>query len=133
MSRARFDTFTMVVNFIDKEWMPRHMMIGLFEATATSGTTLVAIVKPLFQKFKLENKVLAYVKDEGKNLNTLAIELTTLVSCEVMGLASPYSGACFGHIMSKVCQHATDDEKVCKSMKKVSMKKAQGTLQKTIT
>jgi hypothetical protein len=34
--------------------------------------------------------------------------------------------------MSKVCQHATDDKKVCKGMKKVSVKKAQGTLQKTI-
>jgi hypothetical protein len=61
MSRAGFDTFTMVVNFIDKEWMPRHVTIGLFEAIATSGTALTAIVKPLLQKFKLENKVLAYV------------------------------------------------------------------------
>jgi hypothetical protein len=72
------------------------------------------------------------VQDEGKNLNTLATELMTLVNCEVMGLASPYSGTCFGHILSKVSQHATNDEKVCKGMKKVSVKKAQGTLQKTI-
>jgi hypothetical protein len=62
MNRAGFDTFTTVVNFIVKEWMPRHVTIGLFKATATSGTTLAATVKPLLHKFKIENKVLAYVK-----------------------------------------------------------------------
>ena len=31
-------TFTMVVNFIDKKWMPWHVTIGLFEATAILGT-----------------------------------------------------------------------------------------------
>jgi hypothetical protein len=36
--------------------------IGLFEAIATSETILAAIVKPLLHKFKLKNKVLAYVK-----------------------------------------------------------------------
>jgi hypothetical protein len=45
-----------------------------------------------------------------------------LVSSEVMGLTSPYSRTFFGYIMSKVCQHATDNEKVCKGTK-VSVKK----------
>jgi hypothetical protein len=57
-----FDTFTMVINFIDKDWMLRHVTIRLFEATATSRTSLPATVKPLLQNFKLENKVLAYIK-----------------------------------------------------------------------
>jgi hypothetical protein len=73
------------------------------------------------------------VKDEGANLNTLATALTSVVTCDVLGLKKPYSGTCFSHLMSKVCQYGTDSDTVCKSMKHVSMKNAQSTLQKTIT
>jgi hypothetical protein len=62
ISHAGFDTFAMVVNFIDKDRIFQHVTIGLFEAIATSETILAAIVKPLLHKFKLKNKVLAYVK-----------------------------------------------------------------------
>ncbi len=40
---------------------------------------------------------------------------------------------CFGHIMFKAYQYATNDEKVTTSLKQVSVKAAQGNLQKTIT
>jgi hypothetical protein len=73
------------------------------------------------------------VKDEGANLNTLATALTSVVTCDVLGLKKPYSGTCFGHLMSKVCQYGTYSDTVCKSMKHVSVKNAQSTLQKTIT
>jgi hypothetical protein len=73
------------------------------------------------------------VKDEGANLNTLATALTSVVTCDVLGLKNPYSGTCFGHLMSKVCQYGTYSDTICKSMKHVSVKNAQSTLQKTIT
>jgi hypothetical protein len=81
----------------------------------------------------LSLQVIANVKDEGANLVTLAFVLSSMVSCSVLGLPSPHASICFGHIMSKVCQHATLDEKVCVGMKEVSIKKAQVALQKTIT
>jgi hypothetical protein len=34
--------------------------------------------------------------------------------------------------MSKVCQYATNEDVVCQGMKKISLKEAQYTLQKTI-
>jgi hypothetical protein len=132
-SRAGHDTFTMVVNFVDKEWEPKHVTIGLFECQKTSGAALAEIVKPLLKNFHLHDKVIAYVKDEGSNLVSLATSLTSVASCPVLGLETPYSRTCFGHVMSKVCQHATTDEKVCTSMKKVSVKVAQAKLQSTIT
>ena len=46
-------------------------------------------------------QVIAYVKDEGTNLITLANALSSVVSCDVLGLKEPYSGTCFGHVMSK--------------------------------
>ncbi len=71
MLRMGFDTFALVVNFLNQEWVPCHVTIGLFEAPDTSGAVLANIVKPLLAKFELTNKVIACVKNEGKNLATL--------------------------------------------------------------
>ena len=78
-------------------------------------------------------QVIAYVKDEGTNLITLANALSSVVSCDVLGLNEPYSGTCFGHVMSKVCKYNTNLDTICSSMKHVSLKNAQSTLQKIIT
>ena len=104
MSRTGWDTFALVVNFIDDGWVPRHVTVGLFEAQDTSGAALAKIVKPLLEQFKLTDKIVACVKDEGANLATLERALQLTVSCEVLGLPKPFSSACFGHIMSKVCK-----------------------------
>ena len=133
MSRTGWHTFALVVNFIDDCWVPRHVTVGLFEAQDTSGASLAEIVKPLLNEFKLTDKIVACVKDEGANLATFERALQLIVSCDILGLAKPFSSACFGHIMSKVCQYATNDEQMCKSMKEVSLKNAQKSLQSCIT
>jgi hypothetical protein len=56
MSRVGFDTFTLVVNFINDCWEPRHVIVGLFEAHDTSGVALAKIVKPLLDEFQLTKK-----------------------------------------------------------------------------
>jgi hypothetical protein len=53
---------------------------------------LAEIVKPLLKKFKLETKVITYVKDEGSNLRSLEKALTDRISCTVIGLKDPYDG-----------------------------------------
>ena len=133
MSRTGWDTFALVVNFIDDCWVPCHVTVGLFEAQDTSGSALAEIVKPLLDEFKLTDKIVACVKDEGANLATLERAMQLTVSCDILGLAKPFSSACFGHIMSKVCQYATNDEQMCKGMKEVSLKNAQKSLQSCIT
>jgi hypothetical protein len=133
MSRAGYDTFAVVVNFVDKSWVPQHVTMGLFGAPKTSGFALTEVVKPLLEQFKLQNKVIAYVKDEGSNLRTLERALTDSISCATIGLKQPYSRVCFGHVISKACQYATTEDKVCIKMKEVSLKDAQTALQKTIT
>ena len=133
MSRIGWDICALVVNFINDCWMPHHGTVGLFEAQDTSGAALAEIVKPLLDEFKLTNKIVACVKDEGANLAKLKRALQLTISCDILGLAKPYSSACFGHIMSKVCQYATNDEKICKGMKEVSLKNAQKSLQSCIT
>ncbi len=63
----------------------------------------------------------------------MTIVLTSIVSCEVLGLTTPFVGACWGHAMSKCCQYAIDDFKVCVSLTSISIKEAQSILQKTFT
>ena len=58
MSRVGFDTFALVVNFIDDCWKPRHVIISLFEVHDTSGVALAEIVKPLLDEFQLTKKYL---------------------------------------------------------------------------
>ncbi len=83
MSRSRYDTFALVINFINQNWVPCHMIIELFETFNTFGATLVEKMKVLLVEFNLTSKVIMYVKDEGANLNSL---ITFVVSCELLQL-----------------------------------------------
>jgi len=87
----------------------------------------------VFAKYELNAQIIAYVKDEGSNLNTMTNALTFVVSCETLGLQTPYVGSCSGHAMSKCDQYVTDDAKVCTKLTFVSIKETQSILQKTIT
>jgi hypothetical protein len=74
--------------------------------------------------FGLLDKVIAYVKNEGFNLNILISTLTYIVSYFAFQLACQFVGSSFGHAMSKVAQYATNNNKVYVHFKKVSLKKA---------
>jgi len=102
MSRAGYDTFALIVNFIDNTWVPCHICIRLFETSNTSGAALVEIVTPLIKKFDLVDKVITCIKDEGSNLSSLENALSTVASCSLLNI-TPYAGVCWGHVMSKVC------------------------------
>jgi hypothetical protein len=73
------------------------------------------------------------MKDKGANLNIFTNVLTSIVSYVPLMLPQPYAGSYFGHVMSKCYKYAINDLKVCASMKKVSIKDVQASLQKIIT
>jgi hypothetical protein len=50
----------------------------------------------------------------------------------MFGLEESFLGICFGHAFFKVYQYAKVKEKVCKDLQYVSIKSAQGDLQKCI-
>jgi hypothetical protein len=81
-------------------------------------------LKDLFTWFDLCDKVIAYMKDEGTNLNIFTNVLTSIVSCVPLMLPQPYANSCFGHVVSKCCEYAINDLKIYASMKKVSIKDA---------
>jgi hypothetical protein len=80
MFHASHDTFAMVIIFIDSLWQPIHVIIG-FEVGNTSSATMANQVRILLDSFGLLTKVIAYVKDERSNLNTLNSTLTFVISC----------------------------------------------------
>jgi hypothetical protein len=124
MLKLGYDTFALVINFINPSWVPCHITIGLFEAPNTFGVALAKQVKVLLVEFNLTNKVIAHVKDEGTNLNFFTTTFTFVMSCELLQLAQPFVGFYFGHVMSKACQYATNEIKVGVGIKEVSLKDA---------
>ncbi len=88
------------------------MIICLFEVTDTSSMAMVPKLQELLNKCALINKIIAYVKDEGFNLQTCATALNFIVSCNSLGLLKPFDSLRFGHALSKVCQYAIINEKV---------------------
>jgi hypothetical protein len=47
--------------------------------------------------------------------------LEFVVKCEALGFEENFKGTYFGHVFSKAYQYATIDEKVCRSLKYISI------------
>jgi hypothetical protein len=75
--------------------------IGLFETTKTISQALTRNLKKLLDSYGLSKKIIANVKDEGKNLNYMTIDLKSIVNCEILSLEESFNGTCFGHAFSK--------------------------------
>jgi hypothetical protein len=58
MSRSKYDTFSLVINFINQSWFPCHIIVELFEAFNTSSATLAKQMKVLLVEFNLASKII---------------------------------------------------------------------------
>ncbi len=87
----------------------------------------------MLEEFGFTSKVLCYVKDEGTNLVSMTTTIEFVISCGALSLLVLFHGACFGHIMSKASQHATNDDKISKYLAPISVKSTQVFLQSCIT
>jgi hypothetical protein len=81
-------------------------------------------VNDVLAKYGFNVRIIAYVKDEGGNLNTMTNALTFIVYYEALGLQTPFVVSCWGHAMSKCTQYATNDAKVFTRVTFVSIKEA---------
>jgi len=78
--------FAMVIIFFFSNWELKHITINLFEANDTSGATMVMKLKQILDKFSLTQNIVAYVKDEGFNLQTCAMAFNSIISCDGLGM-----------------------------------------------
>ncbi len=53
MSKGAHDVFAMVVNFLSINSKPKHVTIGLFEASNINGVAMAMKVKQILKKFGL--------------------------------------------------------------------------------
>jgi hypothetical protein len=64
MSKGTYDIFALVINFLDENWQPKKVTIGLFKATKTT-CALSRNLKELLDSYELRKKIIIYVKNEG--------------------------------------------------------------------
>jgi len=117
MSKGAYYIFALVINFLDGNWKPNKVTIGLFETTKTIGQTLARNLNELLDSYNLRKKIIIYVKDEGANLNAMTMALKIVINYDVLELEESFNGTCFGCAFSKTCQHATIEKKICKNLK----------------
>jgi len=52
----------------------------------------------------------------------LILTLHYIVNCEPLKILKVYDGTCFGHVMFKTCQYATNDDKFFVGLEHVNLK-----------
>ncbi len=54
MFKGAYDVFALVIKFLNSDWQPKHVTLGLFEATKTSRQTLAKSLIELLDKYGKE-------------------------------------------------------------------------------
>jgi len=67
-----------------------------------STKKMVLEVNGVLAKHEFNVQLISYVKDERGNPSTMTQALTSIVSCEKLGLAHPFVRSCWGHVISNV-------------------------------
>jgi hypothetical protein len=57
MLKGIYDILALVINFLDENWQPKKVTIGLFETTKTTGQALVKILKKLLDSYYLRKQI----------------------------------------------------------------------------
>ncbi len=106
------------------------MTISLFEAIEITAQALAKNLNEFLDSYGLRKKIIAYIKYEGANLNSMTLIVKFVVNCEILGLEESFNGTCFDHAFSKTCHYVTIKEKVCKDLRIVSIKFVQSEIWK---
>jgi hypothetical protein len=109
MSRRIVDTFVLIAHFLNDKWKSYHIILGFKKNIDTFGNPMVLQVNDLLSKHGLNVCVIAWVKNEGGNLSSMIYVLTYVVFYEIFCLFTPFVQTCWGHVMFKNCQYATND------------------------
>jgi hypothetical protein len=78
----------------------------------------------LSKKFGILHWVIAFVKDKGINLVTMAVALHSIVNCEPLNNFKVYEGTSFGHVMFRAYKYVTNDDKLFARLQHVNVKDA---------
>ncbi len=76
--------------FLGVNWMLNHITLSFFELIDINGQTLAKTLIELLDSCASREKTIAYVKDEGSNLNMMTTTLKSIVSCGMLGLKESF-------------------------------------------
>ncbi len=108
MSKGACNVFATVGFFSPLVGNPNMSLLGCLRPIICMGL-------PWLWKRSLTNKIVAYIKDKGSNLQTCAMAFNSIVLCDDLDMVEPFDDFCFSHAILKLCQYATFDDKVsCK-------------------
>jgi hypothetical protein len=93
----------------------------LFETTNTIGIAMALQVNEVLSTYHLNVKIFPYVKNKGNNLSPMTFALIPFISCQVLGLTTPFVGSCWGHAMSKCFKYAIYDTKIYVGLTSISI------------
>ncbi len=62
------------------------------------------------------------MKCVGTNFVSMTITLKSKISCEALSQPQHFDGSCFGYVMSKAIQYATNDNKIFKDLALINVK-----------
>ncbi len=131
MSKAKMDTFVFIVHFLTDKWVPCHVTIDFFETTKNFRLPWLLQVNEMFVNMAWMVGLLLMLKTRGIIFQPWPLHWFLLF--HVLGLITPFVGTSWGHVMSKCCQFAIDDSKVCVSLTFLSIKKTWFILHRIIT
>ncbi len=77
--------------------MTKHITISLFDGVQTSSQALTRNLQDLLEKYGLRKKVVAYVKDEGFNLEITIIVFKLVVDFEILSMEESFQRTYFGY------------------------------------
>jgi hypothetical protein len=121
--------FVVVVRFKLSNYEPKHVTIGLFETTNTSGASMVARLQHLFNMFNL---FLFISHRWGVRFANYVIALNHLVSCNNLVVFEPFDGSCFQHALFNFLIWITFNNKITHGFKYTSIKSIQVDVQNFI-
>lgn len=74
----------MAINFINYEWTPCHVTMGLFEALDSSRATMANQIKAMLARYPIPVKIFTYIKEESSNICVLASALNNMICCATL-------------------------------------------------
>lgn len=127
MSRSTDDIFSIIAHFIDSEWKPRRVALGLLNSEKGDGASLAQDVKTLLEPYpEVKNRLLSVCKDGGANLTTctealvrpefeLESDLNRFLRCGII------QADCYAHAINTSVKHGMnncgDTSKMFKDMR----------------
>jgi hypothetical protein len=60
MSKVGHDIFSLVINFLEDDWQPKHITFGLFEPIDITKQTLAKKFTKLLDNYALGRKVITF-------------------------------------------------------------------------